>query len=109
MEVRCPNCKKVFNPNNEQEKFLMYAIEKKQVLAMIECAECYKDVPINPMNLMSFEPKKDKVSTDEYDGKSCPVCKEGILSFIDHEKEKFWGCGECGNVWFSKQDLEKEF
>ena len=35
----------------------------------------------------------------------CPICQDGIVTYVDTEDEKFWGCGECGNVWFSKEDL----
>jgi len=108
MKVRCPNCKEIFRQTMVRKNQLENAIKKNQRLLMIECSECYKDVPINPMDLMSYEPQKDKPTKDEFDSKNCPICKDGIISFIDNEEEKFWGCGNCGNVWQSRNDLMKE-
>jgi hypothetical protein len=31
------------------------------------------------------------------------------VDFIDHGKEEpFWGCGECGSMWYDKANLLKE-
>lgn len=32
----------------------------------------------------------------------------GWVIYIDDGDENFFGCGECGNVWFDKADLDKE-
>jgi len=83
------------------------AINRNQRLLFIECPECYKDIPINPNDLLSKEHQKDE---DKKNGTTeniqCPICGE-IVSYIDNKEEKFWGCGECGNVWFSRNDLDK--
>ncbi|WP_339735198.1 hypothetical protein [uncultured Gimesia sp.] len=33
-----------------------------------------------------------------------PVCT-GWISFVKDEDGDFWGCGECGEVWFEQDDL----
>lgn len=36
----------------------------------------------------------------------CPtaVCT-GWLSFVEDDDGNFWGCGECGEVWYEREDL----
>jgi hypothetical protein len=37
----------------------------------------------------------------------CPeqTCS-GWVCWVDDGDEKFWGCGECGNVWFTREELD---
>jgi uncharacterized Zn finger protein len=100
MEIKCPNCLKIFNPNEKDEKFILEAIKKNQKLAFIECQECYKDVPVNPLNLLEIENKPEDKIMD------CPICKDGIIVHIKNETEDFYGCGECGNVWKNITDIK---
>ncbi|MDR1506466.1 MAG: hypothetical protein LBI67_05125 [Treponema sp.] len=83
MEVKCPNCFKIFSPNKTDETFLLTAIKKGQKLAMIECTECYKTVPINPLNLLEIEIKSSDKIMD------CPICKEGIIVHIKMKQKIF--------------------
>ena len=104
MKIRCPNCQKIFDANSQQENLLDYAIKNNQHLVMLECPTCFQSVPINPNNLLSKEAQKDDNKENENSQSiECPVCHEGIVSYITNGNEKFWGCGECGNVWFSKE------
>jgi uncharacterized Zn finger protein len=102
MQIRCPNCKIIFDADKQQQQLLDQAIESKQRLIIIECPNCYKDVPIDPGNLLSFDSQKDEQPQDQI---PCPICKEGLVAYIDNGIDKFWGCGECGTVWHSKEDL----
>lgn len=108
MEIRCPNCQKIFKADFQQELLVSAAIKKNQRLIFIKCPECFKTVPINPKNLFSKYPPKDS-DTKNLDAEpiKCPICQDGIISYIDDGDEKFWGCGECGNVWFSKESLNE--
>ena len=106
MKVRCPNCKEIFIADNRDQKLLTTAIQKGQQLLIIECSKCYKDVPINPMDLMTVKSQIGNSIKEKYDGQNCPICSDGIISFIENKDEKFWGCGECGNVWYNKTDLD---
>ena len=100
MEIMCPKCSSIFQPNEEDEKRVLGAIERTQRLLMLDCPICYKSIPINPTDLMSIKEKNKEITI------KCPICSDGIVSCIDNETEKFWGCGECGNVWFSKESLD---
>jgi len=37
----------------------------------------------------------------------CPECRDDgcIVVHIQDESEDFWGCGECGNVWVTEDEL----
>lgn len=38
----------------------------------------------------------------------CPeVCCTGWVSEVDDGDEHFWGCGECGNVWYDRGELDE--
>ena len=101
MNVKCPKCLKNFQPEKKDEKLLIEAINKKQNLLMMKCPLCFKSIPINPNELLSVQ------SLDSEEVIQCPICKDGIVCYIDDEDKQFWGCGECGNVWFSKSELDK--
>ena len=94
MDVKCPNCLELFNPNEKDEILISEAIKRKQNFAMVECSKCYKDIPINPCDLLLIINNK-KNEEIIY----CPKCKEGIITHIMNETENFFGCGECGNIW----------
>ncbi len=69
---------------------------------MTDCSICYNSIPVVPTGLMAATKEtKSEVAI------KCPICGDGIVSYIDDESEKFWGCGECGNIWNSKEDLDK--
>ena len=100
MEIQCPKCLKLFKPNKQEEKRILGAVERKQNLIMTDCTLCYKSVPINSYNLTdTIELRNEPVI-------NCPICKDGIVSYINDGKEKFWGCGECGNVWYKIEDIK---
>ena len=106
MKIRCPNCQEIFEASSQQQSLIDKAIKNSQRLLFVECPECYKDVPLNPKDLLSTEPQTDEgrkcKSTKLIE---CPICHEGIVSYVADKDEKFWGCGECGNVWFSEPEL----
>jgi len=102
VEIKCPNCLNIIQPNEGDEKRISRAIERNQKLVMMDCPLCYKSIPIHPNDLMLLQESCDEHIIN------CPVCCDGIVSYVEDETEKFWGCGECGNVWFSKKDLDKD-
>ena len=106
MKIRCPNCQEIFDADSQQESMIDTAIKNNQRLVFIECPECYKDIPINPKDLLSNEPQKDEDKKNKsYELIECPICHEGVVCYVDDGDKKFWGCGECGNVWFSREAL----
>jgi rubrerythrin len=108
MKIRCPNCQEIFEADSRQESLINTVVKNNQKLVFIECSVCYKDVPINPNNLLSKEPQKDEnMKGENTEMIECPICQEGVVGYIDNGDEKFWGCGECGNVWYSREALNK--
>lgn len=100
MKIKCPSCSKIFEPGENDESRINKAIGQNQKLVMMDCPICYKYIPIHPDDLMLLHESRDEPVID------CPLCSEGIVSFVEDETETFWGCGECGNVWFSKKELD---
>ncbi|MDA3616604.1 hypothetical protein [Polluticaenibacter yanchengensis] len=83
----------MFIADSSDQKLLTIAIQKGQQLLFIECSKCYKDVPINPIDLMLVQSQIYNSTKEEYDGQNCTICSDGIISFIENKDEKFWGCG----------------
>ena len=105
MNIRCPKCRKIFEASAQQKSFVNQSIGKNMNLIFIECPFCYVNVPINPKDLLlTKSPEaKDKTSID------CPICEEGVVCYGENEVDgSFYGCGECGNIWSNKENLEKD-
>lgn len=101
MNLLCDRCKKNFIASEEQEKFISDSSKKGMKFIMIKCPHCSMSYNFNPTLSDVVLPTKRSVG----DGVRCP--KEtcfGIVSYID-DTPSFWGCGECGSVWFKKDDL----
>lgn len=101
MNLLCDKCKKEFKASKEQESFISISREKGMKFIMIKCPNCSMSYPYNPMMLDTLKVKEVPVG----DRLRCPkeTCS-GIISYIN-DNPPFWGCGECGNVWFKKEDL----
>ncbi|AIP97768.1 hypothetical protein B6B36_00165 [Salmonella enterica] len=101
MNILCDKCKKEFVPSKEQLEFISSARKKGMKFIMVKCPLCSFSYPLNPMTLNLPTSEKEHNG----DGLKCPkeTCS-GIISYIDDEPP-FWGCGECGSVWFKKEDL----
>lgn len=96
MFIECPSCRNSFSPNENQKKFIQESIEKKMSFIMIECGVCHHTIPLNPLNLSTeFTPAEDQLR--------CPVI--GCYGYISLIEDNKFACGECGNVWESKNDL----
>jgi ribosomal protein S27AE len=85
------------------------AINNNQRLLFIECPDCYKDIPIELNNLLLKDTQKDEDHKNENtEIIECPICREGVISYLDDGDERFWGCGECGNIWHSRYALDRD-
>jgi DNA-directed RNA polymerase subunit M/transcription elongation factor TFIIS len=100
MKVKCPNCSSIFQPGENDEGRISRALERNQKLVMMDCPVCYKSIPVHSDDLMVLQASSGEQIID------CPICCSRIVSYVEDDTEKFWGCGECGNVWFSKRDLD---
>lgn len=101
MNIKCPSCAAIFQANAQEQERINNAIAKGQKLLMMDCSVCYKSIPIKPTDLLATQEKKEETTI------KCPICKDGLVSFVDDGVEKFWGCGECGSIWQRKEELAK--
>lgn len=101
MNIKCDQCKETFTASEDQSSFILQSQKKGMKFIMLECLSCYGSFSLNPQTL---EVPVAPMRMPE-DGLRCP-CSSccGLISYVD-DKPPFWGCGECGTVWFSKADL----
>ncbi len=71
----------------------------------IECPVCEKYTNFNPTAFMAGES-----ATTSAAAYRCPVsCCVGFVSLVDDaDEEPFWGCGECGSIWYDRAKLFAE-
>ncbi|MCT2562824.1 hypothetical protein [Chryseobacterium herbae] len=101
MNITCDHCKQTFTASGEQASFILDSQKKGMRFIMLECSSCYNGFPLNPQTMDPPDPQK---ATDE-DHLRCPISScYGLISYVEDEKP-FWGCGECGTVWFTQTDL----
>lgn len=113
MEVTCGMCGHKFVPNAKDKEFILQAAEKGMRLAVITCPKCPMG-KVDPVAITSdLESANANVDTPQLDNETpyrCPVSGcYGLVSFIDNPGEKsFWGCGECGCIWYNTQNFFNE-
>jgi len=102
MIIKCTHCFKNFEANETQIEFINECMKKEMSMCMLTCNLCRYSVSINPLDLLG---EKDRVSEDPI---RCPKCLDGYVSYVDDGVVKFWGCGECSNIWDNLKDLEND-
>ncbi|SHE69069.1 hypothetical protein [Chryseobacterium sp. OV279] len=101
MNITCDHCKQTFTASGEQASFILDSQKKGMRFIMLECPSCYSGFSLNPQTM---DPPLPQKIVDE-DHLRCPVSScYGLISYVEDEKP-FWGCGECGTVWFTQPDL----
>jgi predicted nucleic-acid-binding Zn-ribbon protein len=100
--ARCQVCDDTFELDAQQQKFVAPLIAKGQKFIMIECPSCGSSTQyINVVETVK--------SSDQTASYRCPITQcTGWVDLIDEEARPFWGCGECGSVWFEEKNLQKE-
>ena len=100
MIITCEFCHHDFEPQDPQKR-LIERLESSENggLVMLECPNCFKDIEFRV---------GDKGNSNPYTYR-CPVIGcTGWVSFITEQAdEKFWGCGECGSIWYKEENLYK--
>lgn len=104
MNLQCDRCKKFFTATKEQDEFIADAQKKGMSFIMIRCPHCATSYPLNPQSMELPLTDMEENSVDF----RCPkkTCC-GVISHID-DHPPFWGCGECGSVWFDINELYKD-
>ena len=96
MEIKCSKCQRYFQPDSKEEKRIEEAVKKGQRLVMTGCTLCGRSVPVT----LAGDAEEEKPV-------KCPICNDGLVSYVDDGDEKFRGCGECGRVWSTKEELDR--
>jgi hypothetical protein len=104
----CEECGERFFPlKTKQADMTRQAAQAKWEELGIECPRCHEYTMINPVAIVAG---KDGavVSKPMY---RCPVSGcAGWVDYVDSDEDEgpFWGCGECGSIWYKKAKLLKE-
>jgi hypothetical protein len=103
--ARCEVCHRSFALSGAQRKLVESAQKKGQAFIMVECSECGMATRYVPEG-SAVQPTKETPAPYR-----CPVphCA-GWASYVEDKGEgrSFWGCGECGSVWFDKKNLFRD-
>lgn len=101
MNITCDQCKETFTASPDQISFISDSQKKGMRFIMLECLSCYSNFSLDPLTMEL--PVPQKTTNEDHLRCPCDSCY-GLISYIDNPKP-FWGCGECGTVWFAKADL----
>ncbi len=103
MKLNCDTKNTTFDASPEQRKWIVTARSRGLPLAMYDCPLCGTGHGIK------FTAETLTEKTKDY---PCPgpmgACS-GVVVYMDAGLEpdgaSFWGCGECGNVWTTEEQL----
>jgi ubiquitin C-terminal hydrolase len=100
MKISCACERRLeFEVKKSERARLEAAMATGQRVIMLECGVCKKNILLNPQTL-SLPVVINEVNY------LCPVHEcGGIVVHVDADGENFWGCGECGSVWSSQEQL----
>lgn len=100
--ARCQVCDKTFELEALQQKFVAPLVAKGQSFIMIECPSCGSSTQY----VKAEEPIETSHQVRNY---RCPITQcAGWVDLIDEKTRPFWGCGECGSIWYEEKNLQKE-
>jgi len=104
----CEECGERFYPlKTKQADMVRRCAKGKWTELGIECPRCHEYTKINPTAVVAGN-DGTVVSKPLY---RCPVSGcTGSVDYVDREEDEgpFWGCGECGSIWYKKANLFKE-
>jgi hypothetical protein len=101
--ITCTKCNNSFEPTQEQSLMIQQISSNGGSLAMLNCRVCGKMFPYNITNITDEKEINDEIPF------LCPISHcGGLVSFIDDEEPSFYGCGECGRTWKSKESLDQD-
>lgn len=108
-QIGCPKCGQNFSPSKKDQKLLKESKQKQMTFVMVECSACGRLVSVNPSS-SSAETNTKKSKTRNLQSKPlrCPApgCGGWVTLVCPSEGDKpFWGCGECGSMWYTESKL----
>ncbi|MGY2398391.1 hypothetical protein [Pseudomonas sp. SDO5271_S396] len=100
--ARCQVCDKTFELDAHQQKLIAPMVAKGQRFIMIECPACGSSTQY----IKAEAPVENHHFAQNY---RCPITQcAGWVDLIDENTRPFWGCGECGSIWYDEKNLQKE-
>ncbi|MFB3302429.1 MULTISPECIES: hypothetical protein [unclassified Pseudomonas] len=100
--ARCQLCKETFELDAKQKQFIAPLVAKGQRFIMIECPSCGSSTQY----VKAEQPLVTALRAANY---RCPISQcAGWVDLTDEQSPPFWGCGECGSVWYEEKNLQKE-
>jgi len=102
--VTCSKCGQQFEPLPNEQKTIEQIQSNGGKIAMVSCTLCKKTFVLNLCNLT----EKEKNTEIPF---LCPVSHcGGWVSYVDDldGSKSFYGCGECGQVWADRIELEND-
>ena len=95
--VLCKNCNSSFRVTNDQQAFVIKSRMKGMSFIMLECPNCNSSTDFNP-NEGTIKVEEEQLIW------RTPISKiNGFVSLITDEDEVFYGCGESGFIWRTKE------
>lgn len=103
--VSCPKCKLRFALPFAKSLEMAELIEGTMTVD-VECPECDFIIACIPREVLAQQ-ATDRSEEEAY---RCPVSRcAGYVVYVDGEDEDpFWGCGECGSIWYNQQTLFRD-
>lgn len=108
--VVCENqgCRKRYTPSGDQLAWIERAAREGYRFIMLRCEQCGHQMGFNPQHSEGYlKPEPTHLC--------CPIetCDGLVVELPDHlderrSREVVYGCGECGNEWTSKADLDRD-
>ena len=103
----CEECGERFYPlRTKQADMIRRCANSQWEKLAIECPRCHEYTKIDATAVVAGK-DGTVVSTPTY---RCPVSAcAGFVDYVKNDGEKsYWGCGECGSMWYKKVKLLKE-
>ncbi|MCX4162326.1 MULTISPECIES: hypothetical protein [Paraburkholderia] len=105
--IQCRACKQAFDASPEQQNLIDKATAKGMSFVMLKCPKCWMSFGYD-LKMRNDEPEEDR----EKESLRCPVSRcSGWVAYVDKSadvEKPFWGCGECGSMWFKRQSLNRD-
>ena len=109
--VVCGKCQGEFQASSDQQLLIEKARSKGQKLVALQCPLCSRITSFDPSLEASPPIPEGAVTQDNEIPYRCPVSGcVGWVSFVPSsgEERSFWGCGECGSIWYEEKNLQME-
>lgn len=102
IKSECQTCHRTFTLSNQQAILVTDMLKRNLNFIMIECPLCGLATNYKAEN----ETMQKLIQPSPY---RCPVSHcSGWVEFIDENSSGFFGCGECGSMWYEEKNLQKE-